>query len=1141
MESIKRTQFNRFIEQFDFENLFNQLGWNYVDNSFPKKAADQNFQFRHIAEKAGFAILICEPDSEGKIPDAQTRKRIHTEISKLHHEHLIIFIDKGKTTQHWELLVREPNKPARVISHKWITGQTPELLYQKLSGAFFSIEEDEAGSLTIIDVVQRIKENFGVNAEKVTKKFYVEFKKQHSQFLDFIQGIDDALPDKDNTNKQWYASLMLNRLMFCYFIQKKGFLDQDKHYLKNKLKACQELSGSGRFYSFYRSFLLTLFHDGLGKPVDKRNENFPVELGKIPYLNGGLFDVHELERQFEEIHIDDDAFERIFEFFDKWEWHLDTREHAEGKTINPDVIGYIFEKYINDRAAMGAYYTKEDITDYIGKNTIIPFLFDETERHYKAGFKPESELWSHLKHSGDTYIYDAVKYGVPKEGGLFDDLPEEVRAGFKPDLEKREVIADTSPHLWEIRKPWNQRAPQKIGLPTEIYRELIERRKRYAEVKAKIEKGEITHINDFITYNLNIRQFAQDFIETTEDPVFIRHFYQALNKVTILDPTCGSGAFLFAAMNILEPLYETCLKRMEEFTEEQPGKHKFFEETLEQVNNDDHPNLQYFIYKSIILHNLYGVDIMKEAVEIAKLRLFLKLVAVVDVEPAKRNFGLEPLPDIDFNIRSGNTLVGFATETELLETIEKKEALFAQDKLDEFKEDCELVAKAFSHFQNNQLINDRGSDSFREAKAGLNRKLKDLNHKLNVYLATNYGIDAKAKPEVFENWLQRHQPFHWFAEFYQIVAADGGFDVIIGNPPYVRYGSTFSDKKYKLLSYQTLSCNNLHALIVERCFSFLSDRSYCGYIVPLPSINTSTMEPLQKIIKPSLKNKKLVWISAFDERPSSLFEGVDQRLIIEIIKVNSSKPELYTTSINRWNHDCRNLIFASINYSINSDKVRTLTTSLLKIANSSFELNILPKYYANKPISLLINHIAKNRVYYRTAGGRYWKTFLDETSGTDTVSEKSAGFSFSNYAAIAIFSSDFFWWHYSCHYDMFNLKDYMIYSFRISEIEASTLSQIHEFGKEYVKSVQNNAKLKIISSKTRGSVEQKQYVIRKSKNIIDQIDTVLAQHYGFTEEELDFIINYDIKYRMGSSLQAYVEGRLGEEEIIGEEAEDCLN
>ncbi len=65
------------------------------------------------------------------------------------------------------------------------------------------------------------------------------------------------------------------------------------------------------------------------------------------------------------------------------------------------------------------------------------------------------------------------------------------------------------------------------------------------------------------------------------------------------------------------------------------------------------------------MSNLFGVDIMPDAVEICKLRLFLSLVAQVDADANKRNYGLEPLPDIDFNIRAGNTLVGFAIETEV--------------------------------------------------------------------------------------------------------------------------------------------------------------------------------------------------------------------------------------------------------------------------------------------------------------------------------------------------------------------------------------------------------------------------------------------------------------------------------------------
>ena len=74
-----------------------------------------------------------------------------------------------------------------------------------------------------------------------------------------------------------------------------------------------------------------------------------------------------------------------------------------------------------------------------------------------------------------------------------------------------------------------------------------------------------------------------------------------------------------------------------------------------------HPNRRYFILKSIILNNLFGVDIMEEAVEICKLRLFLKLAAQVEPDAAATELGIEPLPDIDFNIRAGNTLVGYAT------------------------------------------------------------------------------------------------------------------------------------------------------------------------------------------------------------------------------------------------------------------------------------------------------------------------------------------------------------------------------------------------------------------------------------------------------------------------------------------------
>ena len=90
------------------------------------------------------------------------------------------------------------------------------------------------------------------------------------------------------------------------------------------------------------------------------------------------------------------------------------RRHARcgnDNEINPDVLGYIFEKYINQKQ-MGAYYTKEDITEYIGKNTILPFLLDSARNRCKSAFDGANSVWTHLQQEPDRYIYPAVRHGM---------------------------------------------------------------------------------------------------------------------------------------------------------------------------------------------------------------------------------------------------------------------------------------------------------------------------------------------------------------------------------------------------------------------------------------------------------------------------------------------------------------------------------------------------------------------------------------------------------------------------------------------------------------------------------------------------------------------------------------------------------
>lgn len=1093
MSTISKKQFKQYIEVFDFTVLFNQLGWSYLDEQTPVKLKEETYLFHSVAEKGGFRILVFKPAKHQDLPDYATRLQLDRKIGKLYREHLIIFCDKGNATQIWQLFVKQLGKPSRLSETRWHKGQEPELLYQKTSNLFFTLDQEE--NITIADVVDVVNENFSKNVDQVTKKFYENFRKEHKKFIEFIKGISVV------TDREWYASLMLNRLMFCYFIQKRGFLDKNLNYLKEKLTYCQTKKGKDKFYvSFYKNFLLALFHKGLGSP--DQSDELKKEIGKIPYLNGGLFDVHELERLYENIDISDKAFETIFNFFDQYNWHLDTNISASGKDINPDVIGFIFEKYINDRARMGAYYTKEDITDYISKNCIIPFLFEETERKYTKAFKPEAEIWKMLKESGDTYIYDAVKKGVDIP------LPKEIEIG----------IDTSKPNLIERRKDWNKPASAEYALPTEIWREVVDRRKRYTQIKEKIEKGEITQINDFITYNLNIRQFTQDIIDSHSDPDFVRHFYESLSNITIIDPTCGSGAFLFAAMNILEPLYESCIQRMENFVEEAPkGKYAKFEEILKYVKAPEHPNLKYFVFKNIILRNLYGVDIMKEAVEIAKLRLFLKLVATVEADYKKPNLGLEPLPDIDFNIRSGNTLIGYATKKE----IDDLQGMFVTPKMKEqILEECDLVSRAFQRFKEIQLNGYENKKEFIKAKTELNNRLNKLGNNLNKIIHKQHYEGS-----VFEKWIVTHQPFHWFAEFYEIINGKSGFDVVIGNPPYVEYSENKFSYKIIANTYLTYPSKNLYSLVFEKAKKILHTKSRIGMIVQISSVSTPSMETMVREIK---RNSNLNWLSNYATRPAYLFDGVTMNLTIIISEILKSEdkyqPIIFSSNYLRWNPEYRQHLFQYIPLTkVQNDKL-IFNFSIPKL-KFEFENDILGKLLSQKkPISHYLEPTksrTNQELFYRTAGGRYFKVFVDQDFGSESKSNKSKFFQskYNVYVMISLLSSDIWWWYYTLHFDMYNCKDYMMYGFLFNYEDCTQLSKLESLGKKLSKDLLKNAEEKLQTYSTTG--ERMQLIFRPSysKHIIDEIDNVLADHYKLTAEELDYIVNYDIKYRMGKELE----------------------
>jgi hypothetical protein len=765
--------------------------------------------------------------------------------------------------------------------------------------------------------------------------------------------------------------MLLNRLMFLYFIQQKGFLDGDTDYLAKRL---QDMQVQGRVGCFYRDFLLRLFQDGLGAP--ECSAELTTLLGDVPYLDSDLFCEHEIECRYPAIQISDSSFARIFDFFGAYRWTLNTSSVGSANEINPDVLGYVFEQLINQQQ-MGAYYTREDVTEYIAKNTIIPYVFERIAQRYPSAFEARGPIWRYLQEHPERYIYKAVS--------------------------------------------------DSVCLPAETMRENRARQAYYRMLHNKISAGDIHTIDDFITDNLDICRFAQDVIRQIASSEMVEAFYQELQQISILDPTCGAGAFLFAALNILLPLYEACFERKAML-----------------------PQRRYDVLKWIITHNLYGVDIMEEAIEICKLRFFLKLMGQIECVEE-----IEPLPNITYSLRTGNALVGFVSPQQL------------------------------------------------DGPFQLTRQ------ELDAYAAQADGID-RSSADLVQAWCEQARPFHWFVEFADIFKR-GGFSVIIGNPPYVEYShKTFP---YKLRGFTTLPCANLYTCVVERSRQLLSAEGRHGMILPTAAFATRNMQPF---IEGFRQWFPCSWLSFYHFRPAMLFSGGKVASIpTAIYLVKAGGPEQrFSTRVIKWFTEQRHLLFDTLTYCQVTVPVDPINRHYYPKFHDAKENAIMEKILRHTSVgSYLARTANENRLYYRSAGGLYWKVFVNFAWPYHTTSNKQCSFQddYKRDVFVALFNSSLFWWYYTVTFDTFNLKDYMLFGFRFTyPQDGATIEALEQCCQELMQDFRKHAK-----HLTRGTTGSYTMYAKKSKAIIDQIDHILAQHYGLNDQELDFILHYDIKYRMG--------------------------
>ena len=827
-----------YLNSFDFQKLFiEELGWSNPgtpsETSFTIK--DRSFTRCPLAELSGVIALEIKSE-EGNIPDAKTRLAIHKVVAKHYHENLLIFVDDDCTQSLWYWVKRQDRK-LRPRSHIYVKGQPGDLFFSKLSAMVFDISDfDETGDVPLMQVTERLKQ--ALDVEQVTKKFYNEFQDQHLEFVKLIKGV------KDDRDRCWYASVLLHRLMFIYFLQRKFFLNQgDDRYLQNKLSAMQAKGKN----LYYERFLKILFFEGFAKPEEERTDAVKRLLGEIRYLNGGLFLKHRIELDWPDIAVPDKAFENLFALFERYSWNLNDTPGGKDNEINPDVLGYILEKYINQKA-FGAYYTRPEITEYLCERTIHQLILDGVNR----------------KATG--------------HGRRFEDVGDLL-----------------------------------IGLDAPLCKLLLD---------------------------------------------------DVLPDLRLLDPACGSAAFLVAAMKTLINIYSAVIGKVEFLG------HKGLAKWLEGIHKD-HPSINYFIKKRIITDNLFGVDIMEEAVEIAKLRLFLALVAA-----ANKVEELEPLPNIEFNIMAGNSLIGLlhvdpskfnaisgggaeqkrmtmvreAAPDELGFAVESKVAKTRKETVREYlaqvqgrkfaellAEKNELVAvyrRATAYAHDLQALRD-GIEAKKKAAQGiLDKLLLDQFKSLDIKYEEATWDDKKNKPgrskkrALTAEDIQAQKPFHWGYEFDQIINERGGFDAIITNPPweifkpngkefFEPYSDAVSKKKMTIKEFQKEQARllkdpailndwleylsgyphissffrsaeqyrnqisivngkkagtdiNLYKLFTEQCFNLLRKDGYCGIVIPSGIYTDLGATQLREML---FEQTQITGLFCFENR-REIFEGV---------------------------------------------------------------------------------------------------------------------------------------------------------------------------------------------------------------------------------------------------------------------------
>ena len=565
--------------------------------------------------------------------------------------------------------------------------------------------------------------------------------------------------------------------------------------------------------------------------------------------------------------------------------------------------------------------------------------------------------------------------------------------------------------------------------------------------------------------NRQIRHFVESLNSDSLTDKQKEYLKDKLKRIKVCDPAIGSGAFPMGMLNLLSKLYIA----------------------LNLVSNRKNMK-RYIMEKSI-----YGVDIEKGAVDIARLRFWLAMVVEDDTTDIKK---VAPLPNLGFKIMQGNSLIEQYGGIDLSTLLGKSNGEFQFDYIDaEFQKTLEEKLSKFY----NAKVAERDSIAS-QIDSLIANKLSSLNTNLDP---------NNIKPSETDKFFMWHT---WFSDVFK----DGGFDIVIGNPP---YGAKLSDADKSLLKsiyYTTETIKGVqkgsmdtYTMFIELSYKLLKKGGAFAMIVPISLTSSDSLSGVHRILKLRCDD---VRISSYAVRPKPVFKNaVVNTSILLYRKTGEMCKTLKATKMYRKGRNF-NLKYLIDNLEYIDVKDFMLFGRIPKISLEK-ERSILCKLKKHPQIGCYVRTEGK-LIYYRSTGGRYFKVVTDYS--TSSTKEKYIYFDEKLASAIGcILSSNLSFWFYQIYSNNLDWKNLEICSFHIPNLSDDQIQYLNTLYKNYQEDIELNANIRLSSGNSKYKVESfKEYKIGRSKTIIDKIDDFIGPIYGLSQQEIDFIKNYEIEFRL---------------------------